>query len=487
MKLRSKTFMIAFLLSLGLIATDTATAHTAAPQELPRITLLTAILVGTLYYLAASPWLANLGFTVMYRPLIAGTLVGFIMGSPAEGIAIGANINILYLGWIGAGGNLPSDPALAGYLGTALALSGGLSAQEALALAAPLGLLGGLIYSVRMSACTLLAHRADRAAERATSAAWPRATTCTHNFFSISSTWCRSPSPRYLGAAVVAQALSWVTQNAAWVLSGLTTASGMLAALGIALNLKFLFQEKVWPYFLLGFMVTSLMDGTVNLLGFGLLAACLAYLHVQFTAQPVPAHGSEEAGAEKPPPGNLTRRDLLGAWLHWLFFSHAAYNWERMQGLGFAHSMTPIIRKRYTTPADIRAALQRHLGFFNTQPDVGGLIHGVVIAMEEERAAGAPISDEAINAIKTGLMGPLAGIGDTLQQGIVIPIGLAVAMNLATGGAPGTAARGNILGPLFFLLVGAAYVWGIGWTAWWQGYRQGRAAITGLLRSGKLR
>ena len=132
------------------------------------------------------------------------------------------------------------------------------------------------------------------------------------------------------------------------------------------------------------------------------------------------------------------------------------------------------------------AALQRHLVFFNTQPDVGGLIHGVVIAMEEERAAGAPISDEAINAVKTGLMGPLAGIGDTLQQGIVIPIGLAVAMNLATGGALGTATQGNVLGPLFFLLVGAAYVWGVGWTAWWQGYRQGRSAITALLRSGKL-
>ncbi len=84
----------------------------------------------------------------------------------------------------------------------------------------------------------------------------------------------------------------------------------------------------------------------------------------------------------------------------------------------------PIVEKLYKKQEDIRAALKRHLVFFNTQPGVGGVIHGIVIAMEEERAAGADISGDAINGIKTGLMGPMAGIGDTLQRGIVIPIAL---------------------------------------------------------------
>ena len=85
-----------------------------------------AIIIGLMYYASMSPWFANLGFSVLYRPLIAGTLVGIVMGRPAEGIAIGANINVLYLGWISAGGSLPGDPGLAGYLGTALVLGGGL-------------------------------------------------------------------------------------------------------------------------------------------------------------------------------------------------------------------------------------------------------------------------------------------------------------------------------------------------------------------------
>ena len=110
----------------------------AAPEPLDadpaRMSLLMAIIIGVMYYAALSPWFANLGFTVLYRPLIAGTLVGMVMGQPAEGIAIGANINVLYLGWIGAGGSMPGDPGLAGYLGTALALGGGLDVDASLAL-----------------------------------------------------------------------------------------------------------------------------------------------------------------------------------------------------------------------------------------------------------------------------------------------------------------------------------------------------------------
>jgi PTS system mannose-specific IID component len=83
-------------------------------------------------------------------------------------------------------------------------------------------------------------------------------------------------------------------------------------------------------------------------------------------------------------------------------------------------------------------------------------------------------------------MGPMAGIGDTIQQGIVIPIALAIGMNIATGGAVGTATRGNILGPLLYAVLVAAFVWGVGWLLWWQGYRQGRTAVTNILKSGML-
>ena len=487
MEVNKRQVSIAVGISLALMLAG-AVVVKAAPvvqEEPPRTSLLMAFIIGVMYYLALSPWFANLGFTVLYRPLVAGTLVGIVMGRPGEGVAIGANINVLYLGWIAAGGSLPGDPALAGYLGTALALGGGLGVDAALAVAAPLGLLGGLTFSLRMSLCSIILHWADRFAEEGNIKAVARS----NYIYSQPFLFVIYVIPVMIAAAAgppaLKAALDWIGMNAGWVMGGLYTASGMLSALGIALNLKFLFQGDVWPYFFVGFFVTALMGGEVNLLVMGIIAACVAYIHVLFTRgtadeQPV------VVAKERKPPGLLTRQDVFQAFLRWLFFSHSAWNWERMQGLGFSHSMTPIVKKLYKTQEDICAALKRHLVFFNTQPDIGGVIHGAVIAMEEERAAGADISDDAINAVKTGLMGPLAGIGDTIQQGIVIPIALSVGMSVALGGDIAGATTGSILGPLVYLILMAAFTWGVGWLVWWQGYQQGRAAVTNILRSGML-
>jgi PTS system mannose-specific IID component len=408
------------------------------------------------------------------------------MGKPAEGIAIGANINVLYLGWISAGGSLPGDPGLAGYLGTALALGSGLDIDATLAVAAPLGLLGSITWSLRMSVCSTFAHRIDKFAEKGDIKGVARGNIMYSQPFQFILYAVPVALAAYLGSSAVSAGLNWIAAHAIWVMSGLYTASGMLAALGIALNLKFLLTKNVWPYYFAGYIIATLMGGDVNLLMFAALGGVLAFMHVMFTskgdAKAAPAAKKED----KKKKGLLTQKDIFASWWRWLCFSHGTYNWERMQGTGFAHSMTPIIAKLYTKKEDIVAALKRHLVFYNTQPDIGGVINGIVIAMEEERAMGADISDDAINAVKVGLMGPMAGVGDTIQQGIVIPILLAIGMNIATGGQVGTATKGNILGPLFFFVSMAAFVWGVGWWIYKTGYEKGRDAVTNILKSGML-
>ena len=487
MKVNKKQVGIAMGISLVLMVLGVVVVEAApvAQEEPMRMSFVMAAIVGIMYYLALSPWFANLGFTVLYRPLIAGTLVGLVMGRLGEGIAIGANINVLYLGWISAGGSMPGDPGLAGYLGTALALGGGLDVEAALALAAPLGLLGGLTWSLRLSLCSIIPHWADRFAEEGNIKAVARSNYIYSQPFLFVLYAVPVALAAWLGSAIVAQALVWIAQHAIWVMSGLFAASGMLSALGIALNLKFLFRGNVWPYFFIGFLVTSMTSGNTNLLVLAIIGACVAYVHVLFT-EGLASKQAVEVAEERKAPGLLTQNDVFQSWLRWLFFSHSCYNWERMQGLGFAHSMTPIIEKLYETKKDVSAALKRHLVFFNTQPDMGSVIHGVVIAMEEERAAGAAISDDAINAVKTGLMGPMAGIGDTLQQGILIPIALSIGISIALGGNVAEATTGSVLGPLVFVVLMAAGIWGGGWFLWWQGYKQGRTAVTNILKSGTL-
>lgn len=175
---------------------------------------------------------------------------------------------------------------------------------------------------------------------------------------------------------------------------------------------------------------------------------------------------------------SLSRSDVQRSFWLWTFFSHSNYNYERLQGTAFAQAMTPIIRKLYKDPDEIKAALKRHLIFFNTEPNVGGVIHGAVIAMEEERANGAPIDDDAINSVKTGLMGPLAGIGDSISQGTITPILLSIGISLA--------ASGNILGPVLYFVLEVGIMLALAYFMWMQGYDRGRTGVADLLRSGTL-
>jgi mannose/fructose/sorbose-specific phosphotransferase system IID component len=187
---------------------------------------------------------------------------------------------------------------------------------------------------------------------------------------------------------------------------------------------------------------------------------------------------STELPPAEEPGVRLARGDVQRAFWLWTFFSHANYNYERLQGTAFAHAMTPIIRKLYRDPEEIKAALRRHLVFFNTEPNVGGVIHGAVIAMEEQRANGADIDDDAINSVKSGLMGPRAGVGDPISQGTVTPILLSIGIGLA--------GAGNVLGPILYFVLEMAIILSLGYFMWMQGYERGREGITSMLRSGLL-
>ena len=126
----------------------------------------------------------------------------------------------------------------------------------------------------------------------------------------------------------------------------------------------------------------------------------------------------------------LTKSDLFSMFVR-SNLQQASFNFERIHGLGFCYDMIPAIKRLYPLKEDQVAALKRHLVFFNTTPAVCGPVIGVTAAMEEARANGAEIDDGAINGIKVGLMGPLAGVGDPLVWGTLRPITAALGASLA--------------------------------------------------------
>ena len=176
----------------------------------------------------------------------------------------------------------------------------------------------------------------------------------------------------------------------------------------------------------------------------------------------------------------LSKHDVRMCYLNWTMFSHSCYNYERLQATSFAEAMGVILKKLYPNKEDLGREMGKHFVFFNTEPNTGGVIRGVVIAMEEQRANGAPISEDMINGIKTGLMGPFAGVGDSIVQGIITPVLLAVALGMSQN-ADGS---GNPVGPIFYIVVECVVILAWGYSMFMYGYRLGTAAVEKLLAGG---
>lgn len=171
----------------------------------------------------------------------------------------------------------------------------------------------------------------------------------------------------------------------------------------------------------------------------------------------------------------LTKSDLKSVFVR-SNFHQGSWNFERMQALGYCFAMIPVIKRLYTGE-ERKEALKRHLEFFNTQPFVTAPILGVTAAMEEQKANGAEIDAGAINGVKVGLMGPLAGVGDPVFWGTLRPVVAALGASIALSG--------SVLGPILFFVLFNAVRLGIRWWGVSYGYSKG-TTIVGDMAGGKL-
>ena len=166
----------------------------------------------------------------------------------------------------------------------------------------------------------------------------------------------------------------------------------------------------------------------------------------------------------------LTNTDLNQLWLRWAFTHLSSMSYEKLQAHAFAWSYIPFANKYYADdPEAKRRLLVRQSVFYNTEPQTGTLVNGIVASLEENIALGGDVDEEMPNNVKTALMGPLAGIGDSIVQGIIVPILLSIGMSLAAGGSP--------LGPLFYIIS-----WGIigpliSFVCFRTGYKLGVGAV----------
>lgn len=141
----------------------------------------------------------------------------------------------------------------------------------------------------------------------------------------------------------------------------------------------------------------------------------------------------------------VTRKDLMKVF--WRSFTlEGSWNYERMAATGFSYGMLPVIKRIYTGKKDkLRRALLRHLELMNITPFVSTLLMGICAAMEEQNANSDDFDETSISAVKTALMGPISGVGDSFFWGTLKIIASGVGIELSR--------QGSILGPIMFLLI----------------------------------
>lgn len=240
------------------------------------ITVFKAVMIGLIYYLGNSTWLLGVGYFTVYRPIVSGTLVGLVLGDAVTGCIIGSTINLMYLGFIAAGGAIPGDPCLAGVLGTALAIASNLEPEAALALAVPIGLLGTLIWFGRLTVNTIFVHKADSYAREGNVGGVMFMNLVPPQLF----LFLISFTPVFLAALYGPQAVSSVIDFLGNnVLHTLIVIGGMMPALGIAMNLRAIFKGDNRIFYFLGFFLAIYLK--LDIVAIGAFGVVLAIVYMQ--------------------------------------------------------------------------------------------------------------------------------------------------------------------------------------------------------------
>lgn len=171
----------------------------------------------------------------------------------------------------------------------------------------------------------------------------------------------------------------------------------------------------------------------------------------------------------------LTKKDINNAWRTWWLYAEVQSNNVVFQGLSHMLSLMDSLRKLYPDDDDYREALKRNSQFYNTEGTIGAVVNGMTLSMEEERATGENVPDEVMYSMRTALMGPMAGIGDSLVWGTCKTISLSIATTFALSGNL-LAVPVALMFPLVTYLIGR-WLYGLG-------YDLGRTAVMNMLKSG---
>lgn len=238
------------------------------------MTLLVAIICGLFYWFGMS----RIGYHFTYSlasPIMLGFLLGLVYGDIPTGLMIGANIQLVYLGVVIAGGNVPSDQVLAAAIAIPIAMETGIDGQAAVAIAIPFGVLGVLLDQVKRTTNIFWLHKADKYAIDGNELG---IFNCAFTFPVLAAFIYRFVpvfAINMVGPTAATYVLDMLPE---WVMTGFSVAGGILPAMGFAMIIMVIGKKQFLPYFFIGFFISAYLGlGMIACAVFGTLVAFIYY------------------------------------------------------------------------------------------------------------------------------------------------------------------------------------------------------------------
>ena len=401
-------------------------------------TFLEAFLLGTFY------WFTWMDFC--FAPLnawatwqdscLVGLVLGVAYGDIQQGLYLGGAIGLLFIGANSVGGNLGSDVALASIVAIPLSIKFGWDVNVSMVVATAFSLVGSFIDTFRRFINAYWHRDAERRI---------KAGKYNSLFIDVAiGPWAVGYVLRaiplmlliYFGGTEMG---NLVASLPSWVMNGFTVVGGLLPAIGLVMCCAMIGRKELYPFFIIGYYMATLL-GWGNLTIF-MFALCFAIFYVRFTdkseetAEPFHLDVKNLTKIDPSKGSKLTIQDHAKVYWRTLFWFRCAQSLEYFFGVGYMFIMKPALDKIYKgDPEAYKDAMLRHLTPFITEPLMGACIHGLAIAMEEEKANGAAIEGQDIITMETSLMGPMAGLGDSIFWTTAIAIIKSIAIPLCMEG-----------------------------------------------------
>lgn len=230
--------------------------------------------------------------TMRFTPMMTGLVVGVVFGRVADAMVVTAAIQLIYMGVFSPGGQMPSEPAIAAAIAVPVALLSGQSAESAIAVAVPVGLLGSYLYQLRFFLDTIIMSRmADAAAKEADSRKLSFAIIGMPIIIAFIIYVPFMFVALYFGVPVISDIVS--SASGTVVFHVLQTIGGGLAAIGIAVTVYAIGKKNYVVFFLLAFFMSMILSSlNITMITYAIVGALIAFIYVLVKNETVEMAGS---------------------------------------------------------------------------------------------------------------------------------------------------------------------------------------------------